>query len=146
MGAARRIAGWLVVLALLALPAVALASVAQMHGPVGTGANDAVVDMSAVIKRGHAVKVTRFTFANVPVGCSSGSTYLTAVSDLFPHHMAVSKKGNFHGTVVVHAGRTTYAVTGHFKSAHKAAGTLHISGVVPGCLHGDSGILHWSAK
>lgn len=142
----RRFVQLLVVLLVLAVPAAALASVAQMHGPVGTGANDAVVDMSAVIKRGHAVKVTRFTFANVPVSCSSGSTYLTAVSDLFPHHMAVSKKGNFHGTVVVHAGRTTYAVTGHFKSAHKAAGTLHISGTVPGCLHGDSGILHWSAK
>jgi hypothetical protein len=141
-----RIAGWLAALALLMLPAAALASVVQMHGPVGSGANDAVVDMSASINHGRAVKVTRFTFANVPVSCSSGSTYRTAVSDLFPDRMRVSNKGNFHGTVVVHAGRTKYVVTGHFKSRHKAAGTLHISGVAPGCLHGDSGILHWSAK
>jgi uncharacterized protein (DUF2147 family) len=134
------------VLAVLAWPAVALAAVVQLHGPVGSGANDAVVDMSAVIKHGKAVKVTRFTWANVPVSCTGGPTFATAVSDEFPRHMKVSRKGNFHGTVKVNGGRTTYTVTGHFKSRHKAKGTLHISGVVPQCLHADSGILHWSAK
>jgi hypothetical protein len=49
-------------------------------------------------------------------------------------------------TIGVNGGRTTYTITGHFKNAHKASGTLRITGPVPTCLHGDSGVLNWTAS
>ncbi len=40
---------------------------------------------------------------------------------------------------------TTYSVTGHFLTLHKATGTLRIKGTVPGCRTADTGVVHWTA-
>jgi hypothetical protein len=140
----RRLTLIAVLTSLLAIPAVALAAAINLHGPAGSGANHSVVDVTVVVKHGKPVKVVRFTFANVLVPCPPYSA--TALSDLFPRHMTVSKSGRFHGTATLNGGRRTYMVAGRFtKAGHKATGTLHITGTIPACRHGDSGVVHWSA-
>jgi hypothetical protein len=63
----------------------------------------------------------------------------------FPHHISISRSGNFHSMDVADGGRTTYAVSGHFISLSKATGRLRIKGTVSGCRSADTGPVSWTA-
>src|SRR4051812_28141807 len=130
-----------VVLALL-LPAAALAARRVIHGPAGGGSG--TVDITLVAKNGSVKKLTRFEFNNIPANCAGGSP--TATSGTFPHTIKVGTDGKFRTTVNQNGGRVSYAVSGHFSSQDKAAGTLRIKGAVAGCAKADTGKVHWSAK
>ena len=128
--------------ALLLLPAVALAARRVIHGPAGGGSG--TVDITLVAKHGSVKKLTRFEFNNIPVTCTGFPP--SATSGTFPHTIHVGKDQKFSASVKQNGGRVTYTVHGHFKSQDKAAGTLRIAGTVPGCSKADSGKVHWSAK
>lgn len=131
-----------VVVAILALPAVALAAFHALNGPVGSGANNAGVEVHFITKHGHIKYIKRFGFFNVPATCTPSGT--TAFSGSFPHRIRVSAN-KFHSTQTVNSGRTTYKVRGQFRSLHKAVGTIRIKGATAGCGSADTGRLHWHA-
>ncbi len=142
----RQVVGLAVALVMLAMPAVALAvalgKVHHLSGPVGSGANNAGVEIHFTVSHGKAKRIKRFGFFNVPATCSPTGT--TAVSgDL--HHIKVSPKGTFSVTKKLNSGATTYTVTGKFKSLKKATGTLRVHGGVPGCASADTGTVDWKA-
>ena len=129
--------------ALLLLPAVALAARRVIHGPAGGGSG--TVDITLVAKHGSVKKLTRFEFNNIPVTCTGSAP--SATSGTFPHTIKVGKKSQkFSASVKQNGGRVTYTVHGHFDSQDKAAGTLRVNGTVPGCSKADTGKVHWSAK
>lgn len=128
--------------ALLLLPAVALAARRVIHGPAGGGSG--TVDITLVAKHGSVKKLTRFEFNNIPVTCTGSAP--SATSGTFPHTIHVGKNQKFGASVKQNGGRVTYTVHGHFSSQDKAAGTLRIKGTAPGCSKADSGKVHWSAK
>jgi hypothetical protein len=130
------------VLALLALPGVALGLTRTLHGPAGP-VTDSSVDITFKYSHGHAKVITRFQFNNIPAQCQGFPQ--TAVSDTFAHHISVSSVGRFHATQSANGGRATYKLMGRFKGVHKATGTLRIVGTVPGCASADTGVVHWSA-
>lgn len=126
----------------LALPAAALASRRVIHGPAGGGSG--TVDITLVAKNGVVKKLTRFEFNNIQATCTGSGT--TAVSNQFPHTIAVKSDGTFQATVKQNGGRVTYTVSGHFKDQNHASGKLRVKGAVPGCSNADTGRVHWSAK
>lgn len=128
--------------ALLVLPAFALAARRVIHGPAGGGSG--TVDITLVSKHGAVKKLTRFEFNNIPVTCTGFPP--SATSGTFPHTIKVDSDGKFHASVKQNGGRVTYTVHGHFKNQDKASGTLRVNGTVPGCSKADTGKVHWSAK
>lgn len=131
-----------VVAVMVGLPAVALASRHFLHGPVGSGANNAGLEIHLKARHDQVKVIYLFGFFNIPFSCTGGSP--TAVSGKFPKRITVSG-GKFSSTQKVNSGRTTYTATGTFSGLNKASGTLRIHGTVPGCLSGDTGVLHWHA-
>jgi hypothetical protein len=127
---------------ILALPAVALATFHALNGPVGSGAGNAGVEVHFISKHGHIKYIKRFGFFNVPATCTPSGT--TAFSGSFAHRIRVSAD-KFRATETVNSGRTTYTVTGKFRSLHKAIGTIRISGAAAGCGSADTGRLKWHA-
>lgn len=101
------------------------------------------MDITFKYRQGHPKVITRFEFNNIPITCSGGRS--SAVSDMFAHHIRVSSTGRFHATQTTTGGLATYKVKGRFKGVHKATGTLRITGTVPACSSGDTGVVHWSA-
>jgi hypothetical protein len=134
--------GVLLVAILLALPTVALGLTRTLHGPAGP-ATDASVDIAFKYKGHHAKVITRFELNNIPIACAGGRS--SAVSYKFAHHIPVSSTGKFHATEKPAPGLATYKVKGRFTGVHKAAGTLRVTGTVPACSSGDTGVVHWSA-
>jgi len=128
--------------ALLVVPAFALAARRVIHGPAGGGSG--TVDITLVSKHGAVKKLTRFEFNNIPVTCTGFPP--SATSGTFPHTIKVDGDGKFHASVKQNGGRVTYTVHGHFKNQDKASGTLRVNGTVPGCSKADTGKVHWSAK
>jgi hypothetical protein len=125
----------------LTFAAIAIAKTLVLHGPAGS-AGVATIDITLITRHQHPVKLTRFEFNNVPASCAGYSP--TAVSDTFPHAIAVSH-GRFHASTMANGGRVTFTVSGHFTGL-KAAGVLRVNGAVPGCASADTGHVHWSAK
>jgi hypothetical protein len=130
--------------AALALPALAWATLRRTYfGPVGSGANNAGVEISARIKHGKAVRVTRFEWHNVLGSCghSNGAT-----TGEMPHAVSVSG-GTFSTTQHLNGGRETVTISGRFKHHRtRMAGRLRVHGTVPGCPALDTGTLDWTAK
>src|SRR5947209_10542659 len=126
---------------LLALPTAALAFLV-FHGPVGSGAGDAVVDINVFFKHHHPVKLNRFEFDNVPVTCGNFAPSAYSYSIL---RKIVVSQGKFHVKLTANNGHVKIKVNGHFTSKTHAAGKLRITGSVPGCGTADSGVVHWSA-
>jgi hypothetical protein len=124
-----------------ALPAVALAALHFLSGPVGTGAGNAGVEIHFFVRNGEAKTIKLFGFFNVPATCSPSGT--GAVSGNL-HNIAVSG-GKFSATKTLNAGHTTYKVKGKFKSLNKAVGTLSVTGAPAGCGSGSTGLQHWQA-
>ena len=129
--------------ALLLVPSVGWGLARVLNGPAGPGPN-AVVDVQFNIRNGHATKITRFQFANIPATCDRTSQ--TAVSDTFGRAIVVASNGKFTAVRKLNLGRTTYPVSGRIISLHKAAGKLRVVGTVSGCLTADTGTVHWTAK
>ena len=127
--------------ALLLLPAVALAARRVIHGPAGGGSG--TVDITLVAKHGSVKKLTRFEFNNVPASCGAGSP--SATSGTFPHTIKVGTDRKFHATAKQNGGRVTYAVRGHSAVRTGPPGPCRIKGTVPGCPNADTGKVHWSA-
>jgi hypothetical protein len=128
----------------LIFPALALALRRTYFGPVGTGANNAGVEISARIKHGKAVKVTRFEWHNV-LGSCNGRAGGASTGEL-PDAVAVSG-GTFSTTQHLNGGRTTVKISGRFKHHRtRMAGSLRVHGTVPGCAQFDTGTLTWHAK
>lgn len=122
---------------------LAMASSRSYNGPAGSAPN-AGVELGAKFKKGHAVRVTRFEFHNIPATCQGYGP--TAVTDNYGSSMKVNSKRKFSGTRTINGGKLTIKVTGRFKSNFsKATGTLRAHGTVPGCLKADTGVVHWSA-
>ena len=95
----------LIVLPLLALPAIALAASRFYRGPVGNGANNADIEITAKLatSRPHRpTKLTRIEWANVPVSC--GRFGRGATSDFFPKSVPVNA-GSFSSTAKLHGGQ-----------------------------------------
>jgi len=127
---------------MLAPPSIALALSRVLHGPAGPG-RSAIVDVQFNIGHGHATKITRFQFANIPASCHGYPP--TAVSAELSVHPSVSASGHFQAMEKTNGGRVTYTVSGQFTGLDKAAGTLRVKGTVSGCLAADTGVVHWSA-
>lgn len=134
--------GALSVVILLLLPAVALGLTRTLHGPAGP-VTDSSVDITFKYTGHHAKVITRFELNNVPISCAGGRS--SAVSYKFAHHIHVSSTGKFHAAESPTPGLATYKVKGLFKGVHKATGTLSVTGTVPGCSSGHTGVVHWSA-
>jgi hypothetical protein len=132
----------MVVVVSLALPAAALATFHALNGPIGTGANNAGVEVHFISRHGHIKYIKRFGFFNAPATCTPSGT--TAFSGSFPHRIRVTAN-KFHSTQIVNSGRTTYTVKGVFRSLHKAVGTIHVKGATAGCGSADTGRLRWHA-
>jgi hypothetical protein len=135
---------------LVALMAVALwtglaaASNRSYNGPAGSAPNSGVELGVKFNKKGHAVRVTRFEFHNVPATCQGYGN--TAVTATYGKSMSVDSKRNFSGTRTINGGKLTIHIAGHLKSDFsKATGTLRAHGTVPGCGKADTGKVHWSA-
>lgn len=126
----------------LALPAVALAAFHALNGPVGSGANNAGVEVHFISRGAHIKYIKRFGFYNVPATCTPSGT--TAFSGSFPHRIRVSSN-KFNSTQTVNAGATTYTVKGQFLSLRKAVGTIRVKGATAGCGSADTGRLKWHA-
>lgn len=120
---------------MLALPAVALASIRYLSGPVGTGANNAGVEIHFYVKGGDAAHIKLFGMFNVPATCTQGSTAFSRDFRRIP----VSPSGKFS---IHQTGTTSYTVSGKFSSLNKASGTLRVTESIEGC---DTGVLHWHA-
>jgi hypothetical protein len=134
--------GALAAVILFLLPAVALGLTRTLHGPAGP-VTDSSVDITFKYK-GHQPKViTRFEMNNIPISCAGGRS--SAAYYKFAHHIPVSSTGKFHATESPSPGQATYKVKGRFSGVHKASGTLRITGTVPACPSGDTGVVHWSA-
>jgi hypothetical protein len=129
-------------IAVLAVPAVALAFSRVLHGPAGSG-GVGTIDIQFNIKHGRATKITRLELNNIPASCRGFPS--TAASYSFPHHIFISRDGRFRAKDVANGGRVTYMVRGHFTTLRKAAGKLRINGTVPGCRSADTGLVSWSA-
>jgi hypothetical protein len=132
--------GVLSIAILLLLPAVALGLTRTLHGPAGP-VTDSSVDITFKYSHHQANVITRFELNNIPITCAGGRS--SAVSYKFAHRIAVSSAGKFHKRKS--ANGATYKVRGRFEGVHKATGTLHVTGTVPGCPSGDTGVVHWSA-
>lgn len=138
----RRWVALAVMVVMLGAPAVALASVHFLSGPVGSGANNAGVEIHFVVRHGKAKRIKLFGFFNVPATCSPSNPF--AVSGHL-NGIKVSSSGKFSITKKLNSGQTTYKVTGKFRSLKKAKGTLRVHGAVPGCASVDTGTLPWTA-
>ena len=141
IGAARWATVVLAAGGLLALPAGALAS-AYYRGVVGSGVNNAGLDLRVKFHKGDPIKVLEFRWYNVPVGSCYDSFDGTRFS------MKVNDRGRFHGTYSVPHTDHKATVRGKFKHHDKKmAGTLELKGdFVGGCSNADSGKLDWTAK
>jgi hypothetical protein len=126
---------------LLALPTAAFALTRTLHGPAGP-VMDASVDITFHYRHAHARVITRFELNNIPISCAGGRS--SAVSYRFAHRIHVSSKGKFHASESP-GGLATYKVRGHFSGVHKATGRLSVTGTVPACSGGTTGVVHWSA-
>jgi hypothetical protein len=134
--------GLLSVVIVLLLPAVALGLTRTLHGPAGP-VTDSSVDITFKYKGHHAKVITRFELNNIPIACTGGGS--SAVSYNFSLHIRVSSTGRFHFTASPHGQPATYKIRGRFKGVHKATGTLRVTGTLPACSSGDTGLVHWSA-
>ena len=128
----------------LAFPAVALALRRTYFGPAAGGANNAGVEISARLKNGSPVKITKFEWHNVLGTCSRGSA--GATTGVFPKDITV-KGGAFSASAKMNHGTTTVKVSGSFKHQNKRMkGKLRVRGSVAGCSGIDTGTVSWSAK
>jgi len=134
-------------LPLLALPPLALAASRFYRGPVGTGANNADIEITARLAKARPhrpTKLTRIEWANVPVSC--GRFGRGATSDFYPKEVPVSG-GAFSSSAKLHGGRQTVTLSGQFHNHPRSiTGKIRIKGTVPGCPVADSGSLTWKVK
>jgi hypothetical protein len=137
----------LILVALLAPPAIALAASRFYRGPVGTGANNATMEITAQLSKSkphRPTKLTRIEYANVPLSC--GRFGRGATSDFYPKDVPVSG-GSFSSSAKLNGGRVTVTLSGTFHSHPMSiTGKIHIKGTVPGCATGDSGALSYKVK
>jgi hypothetical protein len=135
-------ASLVVVVAVLILPAAALAS-AFYKGPVNGGANNAGVEFRAELRHHHTPKkVIEFRWFNVPIPPNCADSFEGLKFD-----MKVNRHRKFHGTY--HVPNTDHVATVHGKfkrHVKKASGTLELKGDFAGGCSGDTGALPWTAK
>lgn len=143
----RALVGSIVVLVSLALPVVAVAASRFYAGPVGTGANNARIEITARLakrKPHRPTKLTRIEWANVPVSC--GRFGRGATSDFFPKDVPVNG-GSFSASAQLNGGREKITLSGSFHNHPRSiSGKIHVTGTVPGCPTADSGSLSFKAK
>jgi hypothetical protein len=129
----------------LAFPAIALALTRRTYfGPAAGGANNAGVEISARLKDGSPVKITKFEWQNLLGRCSNGAN--GATTGEFPKAITV-KDGTFSATSTANHGHMTIKVSGSFKHQNtRMKGKLRVRGDVAGCSGIDTRTVKWSAK
>ncbi|MEA2427449.1 MAG: hypothetical protein QOF37_1077 [Thermoleophilaceae bacterium] len=128
----------------LAFPATVLALRRTYFGPAASGVNNAGVEISARLKKGVPVKVTRLGWHNVPGACAGYAN--TATTDEFPSAIDVTD-GKFKATAKFNGGHAKVTVTGAFKHQNqRMKGTIRVRGAVSGCSSVDTGVVSWTAK
>jgi hypothetical protein len=131
-------------LALIASASIGVATAAAktetFNGDAGPGTS---VSFGAKLKHGKVVKVSAFTWDQVPMSCATEDT---VIDEDFGVDVKVKKK-KFQGSDVgVPGGTLNDVFSGRFTSKTQASGTLRTFGDYPGFGSCDTGTVPWTAS